>query len=300
MRHATRLAMLSLVSLASFASLGSVANQSHAADLTSFQWPWQASSTYSDIPTYDWSGGYGALMGGYSSSSITAGDLAANLVDQSIPSWKYREQARDLAKNSVSDMTGNAAVYSLHAGFNIMAQRLVYGAELEYGRFAPTITSSDSFQQSRVIEEVASTDTLGRSIVEAKGVRLAYQNKTEIQDFALINARAGYAYGRFMPYALVGLGVTRVKINASMQANETSTIFVDRVYSASMSSISNAPLAVLTKDAYAATVSLGLGFEYALLDHLVLRAQYNYMTTGNVKGEGAMSNIARGGLALKF
>ena len=63
---------------------------------------------------------------------------------------------------------------------------------------------------------------------------------------------------------------------------------------------SNPKTAILTKDAYAATVSLGLGFEYALLDNVILRAQYNYMTTGNIKGEGISNNMARGGLALKF
>ena len=271
-----------------------------SADLSNFQWPWQSSPTYSDIPTYDWSGGYIAVMGGYNSATITAGDLAANLVDQSIPAWEYGEKARALAKASAADMTGNAAVYSIHAGFNIMAQRLVYGAEIEYGRFSPTITSSNQFQQARAVDEKISTNSAGEQIIDTISVGLAYTNKTEIQDFGLVNARAGYAFGRFMPYALVGLGVTRVKLNATMQASEGHRITVDGVYSPSRSYDITPPLAVVTKDAYAATVSLGLGFEYAVFDNLIVRAQYNYMTAGNVKGEGVMNNMARGGLALKF
>lgn len=294
MRTSTRLALLAMIGVSGFSPAA------HAADLSNFQWPWQSSPTYSDIPTYDWSGGYIAVMGGYSSATITAGDLAANLVDQSIPAWEYGEKARALAKASAADMTGNAAVYSIHAGFNIMAQRLVYGAEIEYGRFSPTIASSDQFQQARAVAEETSTNSAGQEIRDTIGVSLAYTNKTEVQDFALINGRAGYAYGRFMPYALVGLGVTRVKVAATMQANETHRIEVDGIYSPSRSWQTNPPLAVLTKDAYAATVSLGLGFEYAIFDNLIVRAQYNYMTTGNVKGEGVMNNMARGGLALKF
>jgi|GEM_PF-6919261 len=42
-----------------------------AADLTNFNWPWSQPNLYSDTPTYDWSGGYIAIMAGYNSSNIT-------------------------------------------------------------------------------------------------------------------------------------------------------------------------------------------------------------------------------------
>lgn len=273
----------------------------HAADLAStFQWPWAQPDVYSDIPTYDWTGGYVAIMGGYNSSSITHGDLAATMVDRAFPDWKYGDKAKELAKASANDMTANAGIYSLHAGINMMSQRVVYGAELEYGRFSPAMGANSSFDWARQIDKETTTNSAGKSIVDFISVRTAYTNKTQIEDFGLINARAGYAYGRFMPYALVGLGVTRVKIVSTMNAREGHRVEVDNVYSPSLSWQTNYPTATLAKDAYAATVSLGLGFEYAFTDNVLLRAQYNYMTSGQVKGEGLSSNMARGGLALKF
>lgn len=271
-----------------------------AADMSSFSWPWSQPDTYWDIPSYDWSGGYVAVMGGYNSSNITQGDLAANMVDRAIPSWKWSNEAKTLAKASAFDMTANAGVYSLHAGFNIMSQRLVYGFELEYGKFSPAMSASSSFDESRVVDTQTKTNTAGQEIVERTSVLTAMTNKTQIFDYGLINGRAGYAYGRFMPYALVGLGVTRVKLNAVMDADEFSVVTVDGVYSSELSRAPQPSRATLTKDAYAATVSLGLGFEYALLDNLIVRAQYNYLTSGNIKGEGLSNNMARGGLALKF
>lgn len=273
----------------------------HAADLTpSFQWPWSQPDVYSDIPTYDWSGGYVAIMGGYNSSTITAGNLASNLVDVAIPSWKYADKAKAFASASVQDMSANAGVYSLHAGINMMSQRVVYGAEIEYGRFSPTMNTQGAFADAREIDLKSTTNAAGQTVDDHISVGLSYNNKTQIQDFGLINARAGYAYGRFMPYAMVGLGVTRVKVAASMTAVEIHRVEVDYVYSSRLSNMTTPATAVFNKDAYAATVSLGLGFEYAFTDNVILRAQYNYMNAGNVKGEGVSSNLARGGLALKF
>lgn len=271
-----------------------------AADLTNFNWPWSQPNLYSDIPTYDWSGGYIAIMAGYNSSNITQGDLAAIMVDRAIPVWKWGEEAKNLAKASAMDMTANAGVYSLHAGFNIMSQRLVYGFELEYSRFSPAMNASSSFNEARIVDTQTTTNSQDQEVVENTGVSTAMTNKTQIFDVGLVNGRAGYAYGRFMPYALIGLGVTRVKLNAVMDAKEYSVVTVDGVYSAQLSRNPQPTRATLTKDAYAATVSLGLGFEYALLDNLIVRAQYNYMTSGNIKGEGLTNNMARGGLALKF
>lgn len=271
----------------------------HAADLSStFQWPWSQPDVYSDIPTYDWSGGYVAIMGGYNSTNITQGDLAPTMVDRAVPSWKYGDKARELAKASALDMTANAGVYSLHAGINMMSQRLVYGAEIEYGKFSPAMNASAAFENARIVDEKTTKNSAGKELIDQTGVAVEMSNKTQILDFGLINARAGYAYGRFMPYALVGLGVTRVKINTVMNAGEYHIYTVDSVPVPSPKYVPST--ATLTKDAYAATVSLGLGFEYAVLDNLILRAQYNYMTAGNVKGEGVSSNMARGGLALKF
>ena len=270
----------------------------HAADLGATPWPWSSSDVSSDIPTYDWSGGYVAIMGGYNSTNINAGELASTMVDITVPAWAYAEKAKALAKASAQDMTASGGVYSLHAGINVMMERLVVGGELEYGKFSPALNTQGSFDQSRTFEANAVTLADGTAAVEKVGATLVYSNKTQMLDFALLNGRAGYAYGRFMPYALVGLGVSRVKIDTTMYATENHTIEV--AGDVRSRSIKGPFRGSYTKDAYAATFSFGLGFEYALLDNVLLRAQYNYMTAGPLKGETASSNLARGGLALKF
>ncbi len=272
----------------------------NAADLGAVSWPWSAPDSYSDIPTYDWSGGYVAIMGGYNSSNVTAGDLASTMVDVAIPAWNYAEKAKALAKASTQDMTASGGVYSLHAGFNVMMERLVVGGELEYGKFSPALNAQGAFNQSREFEQKTFTLTDGSSATDHIGATLKYSNKTQMLDFGLLNGRAGYAYGRFMPYALVGLGVTRVKIDAKMAATENHLVEVGGAYNSKLSYNIGPSIGSYTKDAYAATFSFGLGFEYALMDNLLLRAQYNYMTAGPLKGETISNNLARGGLALKF
>lgn len=212
---------LHAIALGIVASAAMLSLRANAADLSpSIQWPWSQPDAYSDIPTYDWSGGYIAIMGGYNSTTITPGDLAATMVDRAIPSWKYGEKARALAKAAAKDMTANAGVYSLTAGFNVMSQRLVYGAEIEYGKFSPTMNASTFFEEVREVDQVTKTTSTGASVIDHILIGEQFSNTVQIQDFGLINARAGYAYGRFMPYALVGLGVTRVKVRASMDAKE--------------------------------------------------------------------------------
>lgn len=288
-----RLAVQALMVIAPVLTTGAV-----AADLSAVAWPWSSTDPYSDVPTYDWSGGYVAIMGGYSSSNITQNELASNMVDVAIPSWLYAEKAKALAKAAARDLTASGGIYSIHAGINMMMQRLVVGGELEYGKWSPTRTAQGSFDEQRLFDEKSITLPDGTSATENIGGWLIYNNKTQILDYGLVNARAGYAYGRFMPYALVGLGATRVKIATTMTAYETHNIIANGTL---LSSRTTGPgYGSYTKDAYAATFSFGLGFEYAVLDNLVLRAQYNYMTAGPLKGETISSNLARGGLALKF
>ena len=288
-----RLAAHALLAIAPVFSTGA-----SAADLGSIAWPWTPSDYSSDIPTYDWSGGYVAIMGGYNSSNVTQSELASNMVDIAIPAWLYAEKAKGLAKAAARDLTASGAIYSIHGGFNVMMERLVVGGELEYGKLSPAISAQGSFDEQRVFEEKAITLANGTAATEKIGGWLNYTNKTQILDYGLVNGRAGYAYGRFMPYALVGLGVTRVKVATTMIAYETHRIETP----AALVGASNIGPSVgtYTKDAYAATFSFGLGFEYAVLDNLILRAQYNYMTAGPLKGETISSNLARGGLALKF
>lgn len=271
----------------------------HAADLGATPWPWSSSDTFSDIPTYDWSGGYVAIMGGYNSTNISAGELASTMVDVAIPAWAYAEKAKALAKASAQDMTASGGVYSLHAGINVMMERLVVGGELEYGKFSPALNAQGSFTHSREFETKTFTLTDGTTATDHIGATLKYANKTQMLDFALLNGRAGYAFGRLMPYALIGVGVTRIKIDAKMAATENHFVDVGGLPSP-LSTQYGPSFGSYTKNAYAATFSFGLGFEYALLDNVLLRAQYNYMTAGPLKGETASSNLARGGLALKF
>lgn len=288
-----RLAVQALMVIAPVLTTGAF-----AADLSAVAWPWSSTDPYSDVPTYDWSGGYIAIMGGYSSSNITQNELASNMVDVAIPSWLYAEKAKALAKASARDLTASGGIYSIHGGINVMMQRLVVGGELEYGKWSPARTAQGSFDEARTFEEIPTTLADGSAATEKVGGWLIYNNKTQILDYGLVNGRAGYAYGRFMPYALVGLGATRVKVATTMTAYETHRI----VAGGDTVSIKNIGPSYgnYSKDAYAATFSFGLGFEYAVLDNLILRAQYNYMTAGPLKGETISSNLARGGLALKF
>ena len=104
-----------------------------------------------------------------------------------------------------------------------------------------------------------------------------------VSDFGSLRARAGYAWGCFLPYAFIGGGV----------GSQT----IDRYATASPDPVRPATtFATKTKLVYG--YSAGLGFDVMLVGGLFARAEYEFQrVTSDVESN---INTVRAGIGYKF
>jgi opacity protein-like surface antigen len=100
----------------------------------------------------------------------------------------------------------------------------------------------------------------------------------KLTDYATLRARAGYAFGQFMPYAFLGGAVGR--LNYSVSHNDVVTDAKD--------------------NAYTAGFVAGVGIDVALLPNVFLRGEWEYVAFAPVSDIRASTNTARAGIGIRF
>ncbi|MEJ2375410.1 MAG: outer membrane beta-barrel protein [Pseudolabrys sp.] len=95
----------------------------------------------------------------------------------------------------------------------------------------------------------------------------------KLLDFGTFRARAGYAFGQFLPHAEVGLGVGRIDYITPSTSHD---------------------------NAYALAFVGGLGIDVALMPHVFLRGEWEYAYFTPVSSTPSSVNTARVGLGIRF
>lgn len=212
----------------------------------------------------NWQGYYVGGQGDYGTitskvSSTINSDLQSTFVT---PGPAYNWQPLAAAQSST-------AGYGVFAGYNGQWDDVVLGIEANYihGGFKSTSSSTgQTFDNTNAI--VATTKT---SAVVG------------ISDFGSLRARAGYAWGCFLPYVFFGGGI----------GSQT----VDRYALASPPSVQPATT-FASKSKLVYGYSAGLGVDVMLVGGLFVRAEYEYQrVTSDIESN---INTVRAGLGYKF
>lgn len=212
----------------------------------------------------NWQGYYVGGQGDYGTitskiASTVNSDLQSTYVT---PGPAYNWQPLAAAQSS-------AAGYGAFAGYNGQWDDVVLGIEANYihsGFKSLTSSSGQTFNNAnQVIATAASAAVVGLS------------------DFGSLRARAGYAWGCFLPYAFIGGGV----------GSQT----VDRYVYGSAGSLQT-PTTFATKSKLVYGYTAGLGFDVMVVGGLFLRAEYEYQRmTSDIESN---VNTVRAGLGYKF
>lgn len=95
----------------------------------------------------------------------------------------------------------------------------------------------------------------------------------KLVDYATMRARAGYAFGQFLPYGFIGGAVARMN------------------YATTASSRNNA---------FSAGFTAGLGIDVALMPNVFLRGEWEYIAFSPLGGIRSSTNTARVGVGVRF
>ena len=147
---------------------------------------------------------------------------------------------------SFPKVSTNSAQYGGFLGYNAQWDELVLGVEGAYNRV---------------------------NSLTATGVSGAVSSTFKLVDYGTLRARAGYAFGQFLPYAYFGAAVGRVNYNTPSASRD---------------------------NGYTAGFTTGLGIDVAILPNVFVRAEYEYALFAPIGGVRASVNTARAGVGIRF
>lgn len=242
----------------------------------------------SSAPTV-WEGFYIGGQAGYgsgdtkfkgSNSDMTAGLVANTLVGSQagVASWPL----------SFTNQSGHSEVYGGFAGYNSQWEDVVIGLEVSYvhGKFGGA--SSGSMSRYSLL-----SDNNYHSVTSSASSSIS------ISDIGTFRARAGYAFGSFLPYVFGGLALG--------QADIVRTAYVSDFVTAGPGSTTPSNLLgrqlnnTVVDPRYSHLIygyTAGLGFDMAIVGGLFLRGEWEYIRfTSQVE---TSINTVRAGIGYKF
>lgn len=237
-------------------------------------------------PSYfHWRGYYAGGHAGYSSAGMDTPGTTNNLIDTIINNTDIDGATAYPSVPSSAATTAGTGTYGGFVGYNAQWDDIVLGVEFNYshGKFAGTgVAESRSF--------------LNRDGFQYD-IRASASSSVVVHDFATFRGRAAYAYGRYLPYAMLGIAVGRVDTLSSATVAYTAT---------DISGLGRDPPSPFRSrasegknDIFTLGWTAGLGIDIALMRGTFVRAEFE--RTGLVNnGVNIGINTVRAGLGMKF
>lgn len=187
----------------------------------------------------------------------------------------------------LQNTTTNGRSYGAFLGYNMQWDQLVVGLDAAYNRLSSLETSSGPTSLRRITVTVSDNT--------ASDVTITSQASIKLVDYATMRLRAGYAFGQFLPYAVIGAAAGRFDYTNS------ATVAVIQTPAGG----APGPLFVQTgsdnkNGAITAGFLLGLGMDVALLPNVFLRGEWETVSFTPISGMRVNLNSGRVGLGLKF
>jgi outer membrane immunogenic protein len=242
--------------------------------------------SYSSAPVR-WDGiNFGATMG-LSSMTTDFGNSSSSLVAYSLRNTTVQNEFAPSGWTTLPSNTTNGRQYSLFLGYNVQWSELVLGFDGSYNR--PSTLASSAI------------DTIGRQVTTSslvnETVTITSQSSLKLVDYATMRARAGYAFGQFLPYAVVGAAVGRFNYATTALVHDVgvpltgSTVHAFDTWDTQSSSKDSAIVGGFV---------VGLGMDVAILPNVFLRGEWEYVGFAPVNGIRAGVNTGRVGVGVRF
>lgn len=229
----------------------------------------------------------GAYVGGHFGGAASGTDFSA--ATKSLVAFLLRNTTIE-SENHVSgwttlgkgDTTGIS--YGGFAGYNMQWDQAVLGVEANYNRTSLMMSANDSMRRL-----FSTSDGYNNDVTVLAGSNI------HITDYGTLRVRGGWAAGNFMPYGFVGFALGRADVTNSARviASGVSTT------GGPAYSFDNTTAVSRTGD-FAYGFSSGVGVDFALMQNIFVRAEYEYVQFGQFNDLKTHIHTARVGGGLKF
>ncbi len=230
----------------------------------------------------------GVVMGGslgYSNMSADFGNANSSEIAYILRDTTLENEFQPSSWTTLPKGITNSNQFGFFLGYNWQMEELVLGFDVGYNRPSSLNSSaSDSIARSATTSDSVTHDVYVQSSADLKLV-----------DYATVRARAGYAFGQFLPYAALGVGIGR--FNSSTSATVT-----DYWTPSGGTQVQYGPLTQSDgqDNIYTAGFDAGLGLDVAVLPNVFLRAEWEYIYWGPVSGIKSSLNTGRVGIGVRF
>jgi len=254
-------------------------------------------STYEGPPStgYSWAGIYVGGQVGYTNANMDLSQSTRSLVADMVRALLVETEFNISELLNVRNTDARARAYGGFIGYNSQWGDVVLGLELNYNRTSLTADSSDSIARSFVTSNEFRNDVV-----------LTGNASAHLTDYATLRARAGYAMGWLMPYAMVGLAAGRLDYTRAATVSITETDvsataldLTDGIAPRAGGSLSDSRTET-KRGAITFGYMTGLGVDIGLFPGVFLRGEWEFVQLNPIAGIGLHLNTFRAAAAVKF
>lgn len=237
---------------------------------------------------FNWGGLYGGIYGSYTAadfSATTAGsNFSANATYEASP--VARPLPVSLPPITFAGPSDSRGGFGAFLGYNWLWDDVVVGLEADFTMASLKGTATTAFDQ---LSPTGST---------AYRVAGTATNQFKMDSFAVLKLRAGAPMGRFMPYVTAGLAIGDATANASFGGTMETYSVASNVYT--LTAVNSLTPQYVSKSSTLLGAALGVGLDYAILDNVILRAEYQFIAFDKLLGQQATLNVVKAGIGLKY
>lgn len=254
------------------------------------------------LPAYEdtapnWTGVYGGVQGGIGSMTADTQAMARREAERLLNGLIYlNPPAGGVAAPTfinVDPVRGTPVMFGVFAGYQAQFEDAVIGFEFDYNRIARGGGGSRTWTQpfSVLYAQTGFTDALAQSTTVS----------ASLTDYFTARMRAGWAYGRVMPYITAGLALARGNTSVSYQASNEriDTDATDAVnWTEPRGDIVNSTRS--SNGVIGFGFALGTGVEALITNNIFLRAEYQYLRIPSMGGVPVSLHAVRAGVGIKY
>lgn len=181
----------------------------------------------------------------------------------------------------------NGAVFGAFLAYNMQWEQLVLGVDVGYNYASNLVTDSGDF----ISRQFVTSDQFNNQ------VSIDAQATMKLVDYATLRARAGYAFGQFLPYAAVGVALGRFTYATTVTVHSAG----QPIGAAPGIPFDNTnTLSTGKTNAYIGGVAAALGMDWAITPGMFLRAEWQYIAFAPVNGSRNNTNTGVLGVGARF
>jgi hypothetical protein len=175
----------------------------------------------------DWNGVYFGAQIGVANMDTDFGNAASQWVGSNLSNTTLQGQYNVSSWALMPSNTITGQSYGAFVGYNVQWDELVLGFDMAYNHMSSMASSS-------------SAGSINRTVTTSDGtydVNISGQASDQLIDYATVRGRAGYAFGQFLPYVVLGAAVGRFDYTTTANLQVCGPDFPDTQCSTSTTSI---------------------------------------------------------------